>query len=194
MEQLLFFIFGIGGIISSWFVISSTNPIHSILSLVLAFFNLSLLLILLGIEFLPILFLIVYVGAIAILFLFVIMMLNIKLVEILDNTTRYIPIGLFIGLIFLWEVYLIIYQEILFFPKLNVDNIIILTFSNIKQLANILYSNYFLFLITGSLILLVAMIGAIILTISHELNLKRQDLFAQISTNYDQTIINKSAS
>lgn len=164
------------------------------MSLVLAFFNLSLLLILLGIEFLPILFLIVYVGAIAILFLFVIMMLNIKLVEILDNTTRYIPIGLFIGLIFLWEVYLIIYQEILFFPKLNVDNIIILTFSNIKQLANILYSNYFLFLITGSLILLVAMIGAIILTISHELNLKRQDLFAQISTNYDQTIINKSAS
>lgn len=82
-------------------VISSVNPIHSILSLVLAFFNLSILLLILGIEFLPILFLIVYIGAIAILFLFVIMMLNIKLIEILDNTTRYVPIGFFIGLIFL---------------------------------------------------------------------------------------------
>ena len=81
-------------------VISSINPIHSVLSLVLAFFNLSILLLILGIEFLPILFLIVYIGAIAILFLFVIMMLNIKLIEILDNTTRYVPIGLFIGLIF----------------------------------------------------------------------------------------------
>jgi NADH-quinone oxidoreductase subunit J len=81
--------------------VNSTNPIHSVLSLVLTFASLSILLLILGLEFLPLLFIIIYVGAIAILFLFVIMMLNIKIVEIVDNVTRYIPLGLFVGLIFL---------------------------------------------------------------------------------------------
>ena len=192
MEQFVFFLFAIGGIISGWMVISSVNPIHSILSLVLAFFNLSILLLILGIEFLPILFLIVYIGAIAILFLFVIMMLNIKLIEILDNTTRYVPIGFFIGLIFLWEIWLVFYKEILSLPLIFNENNNFFTTSNIEYLANVLYTEYFLFFIVGSLILLVAMIGAIILTISHEENIKRQDLFAQISTEYDKTIINKT--
>lgn len=192
MEQFLFFLFAIGGIISGWMVISSVNPIHSILSLVLAFFNLSILLLIQGIEFLPILFLIVYIGAIAILFLFVIMMLNIKLIEILDNTTRYIPIGFFIGLIFLWEIWLVFYKEILSLPLIFNENNNFFTTSNIEYLANVLYTEYFLFFIVGSLILLVAMIGAIVLTISHEENIKRQDLFAQISTEYDKTIINKT--
>jgi len=91
----------IGAVYSGLMVISSINPIHSVFYLVLAFINSSLLLIIMGVEFLSILFIIVYVGAIAILFLFVVMMLNIKLVEIMDNTTRYVPIGFIIGLIFL---------------------------------------------------------------------------------------------
>lgn len=192
MEQFLFFIFAIGGILAGWSVISSTNPVHSVLSLVLAFLNLSLLLLLLGIEFLPILFLIVYVGAIAILFLFVIMMLNIKLVEILDNTTRYVPIGIFIGIIFLWEIYLIFNKEILSLSISNNNQIFLFSWSNIKHLAEVLYTNYFLYFITGSFILLVAMFGAILLTITHEENIKRQDLFAQIATEYDKTIYNKT--
>lgn len=192
MDQFLFYFFAIGGIISAWMVISSTNPVHSVLSLVLAFANLSILLLILGIEFLPILFLIVYVGAIAILFLFVIMMLNIKLVEILDNTTRYVPIGLFIGLIFLWEIYLMFNKEILTIPLNITQNINITNWSNIKNLANVLYTDFFLFFMIGGLILLVAMLGAIILTITHQDNVKRQDLFAQISTEYDKTIKNKA--
>lgn len=190
MEQFLFFIFATGGIISSWMVISSINPIHSVLSLVLAFFNLSILLLILGIEFLPILFLIVYIGAIAILFLFVIMMLNIKLIEILDNATRYVPIGFFIGLIFLWEIYLVFYKNILSIPN-NFSTTNSLSWSNIEQIATILYTDYFLYLMIGSFILLVAMLGAIILTISHEEHIKRQDLFAQLSTEYNKTILNK---
>lgn len=192
MEQFLFFIFAIGGIISGWSVISSTNPVHSVLSLVLAFSNLSILLLIIGIEFLPILFLIVYIGAIAILFLFVIMMLNIKLVEILDNTTRYIPIGLFIGIIFLWEIYLIFNKEILIVPENTNTDILVFTWTNIQNLTEVLYTNYFLFFIIGSLILLVAMFGAILLTISHEEDIKRQDIFAQISTEHDKTIYNKT--
>lgn len=86
---------------SGLMVISSKNPVHSVFYLVLAFACTSILLLIMGVEFLSLLFLIVYVGAIAILFLFVVMMLNIKLVEIIDNTTRYVPIGFIIGLIFL---------------------------------------------------------------------------------------------
>jgi NADH-quinone oxidoreductase subunit J len=90
-------------------VISSTNPVHSIFSLVLVFANSSALLLMIGrdasAEFLALLFIIVYVGAIAILFLFVVMMLNIKMVEIADNASRYVPIGVIIGFIFLVDVY-----------------------------------------------------------------------------------------
>ena len=181
-------------------VISSRNPVHSVFYLVVAFVNSSLLLIIMGVEFLSILFIIVYVGAIAILFLFVVMMLNIKFVELLDNTTRYVPIGFIIGLIFLslilaniidFNAYMSIFSSAthlttidnnlpLFLDKLN--------YLNIESIGNILYTDYFLFFIIASFILLVSMIGAIILTIYHEENIKRQDLFSQISTEFNKTV------
>ena len=187
----------IGAVYSGLMVISSINPIHSVFYLVLAFINSSLLLIIMGVEFLSILFIIVYVGAIAILFLFVVMMLNIKLVEIIDNTTRYVPIGFIIGLIFLTLISSLIELE------LNWNNVIglnlladyeISTTSplNIEAIGNILYTDYFLFFIIASFILLVAMIGAIILTIYHEEKIKRQDLFSQIATEYNKTVISYS--
>lgn len=187
----------IGAVYSGLMVISSINPIHSVFYLVLAFINSSLLLIIMGVEFLSILFIIVYVGAIAILFLFVVMMLNIKLVEIMDNTTRYVPIGFIIGLIFLTLISSLIELE------LNWNNVIglnlladyeISTTSplNIEAIGNILYTDYFLFFIIASFILLVAMIGAIILTIYHEEKIKRQDLFSQIATEYNKTVISYS--
>jgi NADH-quinone oxidoreductase subunit J len=177
-------------------VISSRNPVHSVFYLVVAFVNTSLLLIIMGVEFLSILFIIVYVGAIAILFLFVVMMLNIKFVELLDNTTRYVPIGFIIGLIFLslilanlidFNSYTSFTSSVsldhnlpLFLDKLN--------YLNIESIGNILYTDYFLFFIIASFILLVSMIGAIILTIYHEDNIKRQDLFSQISTEFNKTV------
>jgi len=184
----IFFCFGSAALISSLLVITSKNPIHSIFSLVLAFANVSILLILLGIEFLGLLFLIVYVGAIAILFLFVVMMLNIKLVELLDNTTRYIPIGILIGIIFLIELSLLL-------PTIDVQNtinytdyFIILPFTNILLLAEYLYTDLYVYFLFASIILLVAMLAAIVLTLSHEINVKRQDLFVQINTDYTNTI------
>jgi NADH-quinone oxidoreductase subunit J len=199
METLIGLL-GLGAVYSGLMVISSINPVHSVFYLVLAFVNSSLLLIIMGVEFLSVLFIIVYVGAIAILFLFVVMMLNIKLVEIMDNTTRYVPIGFIIGLIFLSLIsstlfgdFSLTFSEIskLSFFGTNEANVTLLNktnYLNIESIGSILYTDYFLFFIIASFILLVSMIGAIILTIYHEEKIKRQDLFSQIATEYNKTI------
>ena len=113
LDQILLYSFGLLALVSGVMVITAKNPVHSVFYLVLAFVNASLLLILLGVEFLPVVFMIVYVGAIAILFLFVVMMLNIKLVEILDNSTRYAPIGFIVGFVFFTSALSVIDQEVL---------------------------------------------------------------------------------
>lgn len=193
ISELLFIIYGLGAITAGILVISSNNPIHSIFSLVLAFANISFIMILLGVEFLGMLFLIVYVGAIAILFLFVIMMLNIKLVELLDNATRYVPIGMIIGIFLLIEITMLL-QNI--YPQVSGNITLIDTFqysnifnnSNLNSLGEVLYKEYSVNIIIASVILLVAMLAGIILTLTHEESVKRQDLFTQIATDYHQTI------
>lgn len=194
METLIG-ILGLGAIYAGLMVITSKNPIHSVFYLVFAFANTSILLLIMGVEFLSLLFLIVYVGAIAILFLFVVMMLNIKLVEIIDNTTRYVPIGFIIGLIFFSMISSSlgmpsIQLDPVFISKNPHDTLNIISNTNLEALGFILYTDYFLFFIIASFILLVSMIGAIILTIHHEGKIKRQDLFSQIATEYDKTVIN----
>lgn len=191
MTYLFFNLWALSCIYSAWRVITSKNPIMSVFWLVLAFTNASLLLILLGVEFLPILFIIVYVGAIAILFLFVVMLLNIKLVEITENSSKYLPIGIIIGFIFL-------YQILYSFDEINTINSIsntssiyyneILNSTNIELIAEILYTDYALYFLLSGLILLVSMIGAIVLCLYHEESVKRQDLFAQVATDYEKTI------
>jgi len=190
ISELLFIIFGAAAILAGILVISSNNPIHSIFSLVLAFANVSFIMILLGVEFLGILFLIVYVGAIAILFLFVIMMLNIKLVELLDNATRYLPIGMIIGIFLLIEITILL-QNI--FPS-SIDYIHtfqytnIIHYTNLFALGEVLYQEFSVYIIIASVILLVAMLAGIILTLTHEESVKRQDLFTQIATDYHHTV------
>ena len=178
MEQILFYTFSFGALISGFFVISSTNPIHSVFSLVLAFANTSCLLLMLGVEFLAFLFLIVYIGAIAILFLFVVMMLDIRLVEILDNATRYLPIGFLIGILFLIELTIIIDEK--HFSNLNIITTVVEDYTSIELLGNILYTDGFYHFLISSIVLLVSMIGAILLTLYHESEVKRQDIFFQI--------------
>ena len=176
---------------SAFSVIAAKNPIHSVFYLVLSFANVAFLMLLLGIEFLSILFLIVYVGAIAILFLFVVMMLNIKSVEIADNATRYVPVGFIIGIIFILQIFKLVQERIQLENSpfiINVDNFdIIQNPTNIQLLGEILYTEYFLWFLIASFILLVAMLGAIVLTLEHE-KIKRQDIFAQIATDYKKTI------
>jgi len=197
MSEIFFFLFAAAAIIAGILVISSNNPIHSVFSLVLAFANASILLLLLGIDFLALLFLIVYVGAIAILFLFVVMMLNIKLVELLDNATRYLPIGIIIGILFLFEIYFLFHNSF-HSAKGELSNYIspevfynIRVPTNIQAIGEFLYTDFFIYFILASFILLVAMLAAIVLTLTHEEQVKRQDLFTQIATDYKQTIILK---
>jgi NADH-quinone oxidoreductase subunit J len=108
LEIVLFFLFSSIAIASGIMVVSSKNPVHSILYLVLVFFNASGLLLLIKVEFLAMIFLVVYVGAIAVLFLFVVMMLNIRIAELSENTLRYMPIGGLIGFIFIFEFFLVV--------------------------------------------------------------------------------------
>ena len=197
METFLFYLWSISAVFSGWKVITSKNPILSVFWLVLAFVNGALLLLLLGIEFLPILFIIVYVGAIAILFLFVVMLLNIKMVEIQENATRYAPLGFIIGLVFLYQIYYLITSELSTISSSSIDLVgrvndykDVVSLTNIEQIGTVLYTDYWVYFLVSSLVLLVAMVGAITLCLYHEEGIKRQDLFAQVATEYSLSVIN----
>lgn len=203
IEVLLFYAFSSIALMSAIMVIGAKNPIHSILFLVLVFCNAAGLLILLEVEFLAMLFLIVYVGAISVLFLFVVMMLNVKLTEFNQGVLRYLPIGGLIVFIFLVEVLSIIDTDLV---PLFVNN----SFSSIKYiindlnsyswinrieyltnsqvLGNLIYTYYFALFLIASMVLLVSMIGAIILTMNKRTNVRKQDIFAQISTDVKKAI------
>jgi NADH-quinone oxidoreductase subunit J len=179
-------------------VIFSKNPVHSILFLVFLFFNSASLLILLGSDFLAILFLIIYIGAIAILFLFVVMMLSGKIGRNKVNFF-YIPLILLLTLIFLLEIFLIVGQNLtllsnnIFFLTQILNPLFewkesILRFSNIKIIGLILYTYFFYFFIFSSLVLLVSMIGAIVLTLYKKNDLKTQFIFKQTKKNFEKSI------
>nr|YP_009476644.1 NADH dehydrogenase subunit 6 [Storeatula sp. CCMP1868]AVM81137.1 NADH dehydrogenase subunit 6 [Storeatula sp. CCMP1868] len=180
-------------------VIFSRNPVHSILFLVFLFFNAGALLILLGADFLAVLFLIVYVGAVAVLFLFVLMMLSGKLLKTKINFF-YGPLVLLLTFIFLFEIFLIIEQNLTFLSE-NVSLLTqilnplffwsesITTFSNVEIIGSVLYTHFFYFFIIGSLILLVAMIGAIVLTLYKRNDLKSQFIFKQTKKSFEDSII-----
>jgi len=163
----MFALFSSIALVSASLVIRTKNPVHSVFFLILVFCNTAGLLVLLGLDLFAMILLIVYVGAIAVLFLFVVMMLNIKIAEIQDNVLRYLPIGI----LFLLEVILIIDTDLL--PNLDSSQVLTYTayaskvnsWSNIESIGNLLYTTYSLFFLLASIILLVAMIGAIVLTL-----------------------------
>ena len=200
--NFLFYLFSSLMLISGIMVIQARNPVHSVLFLILVFFNAAGLLVLLNLDFFAMIFLVVYVGAIAVLFLFVVMMLNIKLAEINEKKLRYLPIGGLLGILFLFEVLLIVDNDLI--PLLFYENIEafaeyrqlnftdwsmnIHTVTNIKALGNILYTYYFYFFLMASIILLVAMIGAIVLTMQKGIRIKRQQVFLQNTRDFAKTI------
>nr|YP_008816161.1 NADH dehydrogenase subunit 6 [Roya obtusa]AGZ90378.1 NADH dehydrogenase subunit 6 [Roya obtusa] len=195
--MILFSIFSSIALVSGLMVIRAKNPVHSVLFLILVFFNTSGLLVLIGLDFFAMVFLVVYVGAIAVLFLFVVMMLNIKIAEIHENILRYLPVGGIIGLIFLLEVFLIVDNNYIPILPSHYQNEFfhytsyafkIQSWTNIESIGNLLYTYYFLFFLISSLILLVAMIGAIVLTMQKTVQVKRQDVFSQNIINFRTTV------
>jgi NADH-ubiquinone oxidoreductase chain 6 len=198
VNMILFSIFSSIALVSGIMVIRAKNPVHSVLFLILVFCNSSALLVLLGLDFFAMILLVVYVGAIAVLFLFVVMMLNIKIAEIHENALRYLPVGGIIGLIFLLEIFLIVDNDYipLFEPTNLSMNFLTYTayaskiqsWTNIESVGNLLYTTYFILFLVSSLILLVAMIGAIVLTMHKTAKVKRQDVFQQNAINFQTTI------
>ena len=187
-------------------VISARNPIHSVLFLVLVFCNAAGLLILLETEFLAMLFLVVYVGAIAVLFLFVVMMLNVRITELNESILRYIPIGGIILLIFLFEILSVINGDLVpFFSSklfvldsdyISLNHNLNITFwsnqinplTNVASLGEVLYTYYVYCFMVASLILLVAMIGAILLTMRKRMNVRKQEIFDQVYGNINSNV------
>ena len=192
LSLLLFYFFGCLGIGSSMMVVLSRNPVFSVLFLILSFFNISALLFLLELEFLPIVFLVVYVGAVAVLFLFVVMMLNVaqqKQSWFIGRKSTHIPSGLIVAVIIFLEL-LVIVGGWKYKPNvMNSSNLIInQETTNTHLIGNVMYTDFIhLFQISG-IILLLAMIGAIVLTYRKREGLKTQSYIKQISREREDSV------
>ncbi len=174
-----FFLFSAFLITTCIFVIFSKNPVNSVLFLVLAFLNSTFLFILIGAEFVGIILAIVYIGAVAILFLFVVMMLDIQKTTLMLNIKKYVPIAIVFASIILAEIiYLTIYKS----SKVNPDTIIRYD-NNTEQIGDVLYTKYFIDFQLSGIVLLLAMIGAIVLTHVYRPSIKRQNIEKQNQTS-----------
>jgi NADH-quinone oxidoreductase subunit J len=161
-------------------VIVSRNPVHSVLYLILAFVNASGLFVLMGAEFLAMILIVVYVGAVAVLFLFVIMMLDVDFLELREGFIEYLPVGLVIGGIFLFELLLTVgFWVINPGVAKTITAAIPTNVSNTEALGLVLYTTYIHYFQLSGMVLLVAMIGAIVLTLRHKASVKRQDINVQ---------------
>ena len=159
-------------------VIFSKNPVNSVLFLVLAFLNSTFLFILIGAEFVGIILAIVYIGAVAILFLFVVMMLDIQITTLMFNIKRYIPLALlFAGVILAEIIYLTVFKS----SKSNISEIV-RSSNNTEEIGNVLYTKYFIDFQLSGIVLLLAMIGAIVLTHVYRPSIKRQNIDKQNTT------------
>jgi len=180
LPALFFYLFAGVCVASAVMVIVSRNPVHSVLYLILAFVNASGLFILMGAEFLGMMLIVVYVGVVAVLFLFVIMMLDVDFVELREGFLEYLPIGLVIGGIFLVELLLVAGGWVINPGTVKQITAAIPTnVSNTEALGLVLYTKYIHYFQIAGMVLLVAMIGAIVLTLRHKAKVKRQDINVQ---------------
>ena len=189
MLSVFFYLFSIIAVLSAIMVIIAKNPVHSVFFLILTFFNATGLFILMGAEFLAMLLLVVYVGAVAVLFLFVIMMLDFNIENIKKETRKYLPLGLFIGAILFLEITLMIYTPEIFSNEFKIiGKSYTGNQSNTEILGNLIYTDYFLQFQLAGFILLVAMIGAIVLTLRHRDYVRRQNISNQINRDSKSSI------
>ena len=178
-------------IASAFMVILSRNPVHSVLFLILCFFNSAGIFLILGAEFLAFILVIVYVGAVAVLFLFVVMMLDVEFKSISSTVISYLPIGMTIGVIVLAELMLVLFtwkRDYSATDSLNTTTD--MQYSNTEIIGLVLYTDNILFFQLAGLILLASMIGAIVLTVNHRPSAKRQDINQQVERDAKSSIKN----
>jgi len=188
VQAILFYIFAAVAVASGVFVVSARNPVHSVLFLILAFFNAAGLFVLIGAEFLAMILVIVYVGAVAVLFLFVVMMLDIDFVELRSGFVRYLPIGSAIGVVLLAELLFLDISWVGAPTRMSPSATGGVALTNTRALGDILYTRYLFAFQVAGLILLVAMIGAIVLTLRHRADVRRQTISAQLARTRAQSV------
>ena len=189
ISAITFYAFAAVAVAAGIMVISARNPVHSVLFLILAFFNCAGLFVLIGAEFIAMILVIVYVGAVAVLFLFVVMMLDINFVELRQGFLQYLPIGALIGLVLLVELVLVLGSWAIA-PESS-ERVSLPTptgMSNTHAIGVVLYTDYVYLFQASGVILLVAMIGAIVLTLRSREGIKRQRISEQISRTRDESV------
>ena len=191
VQTIAFYIFAAGAVGAGVMVVSARNPVHSVLFLILAFFNAAGLFVLMGAEFIAMILVIVYVGAVAVLFLFVVMMLDINFVELRQGFLQYLPIGGLIGIVLLIELVLVVASwtlaptatATLAAPAPSVTDV-----TNTVAIGRILYTDYIYLFQAAGIVLLVAMIGAIVLTLRSRDGVKKQRIATQLDRRPEQTV------
>jgi NADH-quinone oxidoreductase subunit J len=184
INAIFFYLFAAICVASAVMVITSKNPVHSVLFLILAFVNAAGLFVLLGAEFLAMILIVVYVGAVAVLFLFVVMMLDVDFVELRQGFLNYLPVGALVGAVLLAELLLVVGVWV-------IGPSVVATapipppgdINNTQALGLVLYTRYVYYFEVSGIILLVAMIGAIVLTLQHKPNVRRQVIADQVARN-----------
>jgi NADH-quinone oxidoreductase subunit J len=191
IQAICFYIFSVIAVASGVMVISARNPVHSVLFLILAFFNAAGLFVLMGAEFLAMILVIVYVGAVAVLFLFVVMMLDINFVQLRQGFLQYLPIGALIGLVLLVELVLVfgawvVAPEVAATAAAPMPPLAQVT--NTAALGALIYTRYVYAFQAAGVILLTAMIGAIVLTLRSREGVRRQSIAAQVARRRKETV------
>jgi NADH-quinone oxidoreductase subunit J len=191
LAALFFYLFAGICVAAGFMVIAARNPVHSVLYLILAFVNAAGLFVLMGAEFLAMILVVVYVGAVAVLFLFVVMMLDVDFAELRQGFLNYLPVGALVGFVFLVELLLVVAAWAIGpgvpraitapIPPAEVH-------SNTEALGLVLYTRYVYFFQIAGVVLLVAMIGAIVLTLHHKPGVKRQNIAEQVARTREAAV------
>jgi NADH-quinone oxidoreductase subunit J len=191
IHAVFFYLFASICIACGFMVIAARNPVHSVLFLILAFVNAAGLFVLMGAEFLAMILVVVYVGAVAVLFLFVVMMLDVDFAELRQGFLQYLPVGVVVGGILLAELILVVGAWTI---APGVPHAITAAIpppseiTNTEALGAVLYTRYLFFFQAAGMVLLIAMVGAIVLTLRHKPNVKRQNIAAQVGRTREQSI------
>ncbi len=191
VEALAFYLFAAVAVASAAMVVTARNPVHSVLFLILAFFNAAGLFVLLGAEFLAMVLVIVYVGAVAVLFLFVVMMLDINFVAMREGFLQYLPVGGMIGIVLMFELILVAgswalapdIASVAAEPLAKSPGL-----TNTELLGGVLYTKYIFLFQASGMVLLVAMIGAIVLTLRGREGVRRQKIARQVARRAEETV------
>src|SRR5215216_423892 len=191
LAALFFYLFAGICVAAAFMVIAARNPVHSVLYLILAFVNAAGLFVLMGAEFLAMILVVVYVGAVAVLFLFVVMMLDVDFAELRQGFLNYLPVGALVGVVFLVELLLVVATWAIGpgIPKAITAPIPPAeVYSNTEALGLVLYTRYVYFFQIAGVVLLVAIIGAIVLTLRHKPGVKRQNIAGQIARTRETAV------